>query len=178
MQEQKARRDEYSTSHVMNASTSNTPTTSSALYSSPQKDLRQRNANMQPGVSQDTVIQIGGQQQDDSGFGFGNVQQNMQLMQNSVNMEIIESRSQAIESIESTIAELGQIYQHFAHILTSQREAIQRIDENVIDAEMNVEGAHGQLLRYYENISSNRWLMLKIFGAVIFFFLLYSMFLS
>ncbi|KAJ3292000.1 cis-Golgi t-SNARE syntaxin [Borealophlyctis nickersoniae] len=87
----------------------------------------------------------------------------MQLVQApaALNMEIIESRSQAIESIEATIAELGQVYQNFATMVASQREMVQRIDENVLDVEVNVTGAHSELMKYYQNISSNRWLMAK-----------------
>ncbi|KAJ1550322.1 cis-Golgi t-SNARE syntaxin, partial [Cladochytrium tenue] len=76
-------------------------------------------------------------------------------------MEYIASRAEAIESIESTIAELGQIYSHFAQILAGQRETIQRIDDNIVDVEMNVSGAHNELVRYFQNMSSNRWLMVR-----------------
>ncbi|ONK61528.1 uncharacterized protein A4U43_C08F30890, partial [Asparagus officinalis] len=38
-----------------------------------------------------------------------------------------------------------------------------RIDENMDDTLANVEGAQGQLLKYLNSISSNRWLMIKIF---------------
>ncbi|KAJ3038635.1 cis-Golgi t-SNARE syntaxin [Rhizophlyctis rosea] len=91
----------------------------------------------------------------------------------TLNMELIESRSQAIESIEATIAELGQIYQHVAQMVASQREQVQRIDENVMDVETNVIGAHGELMKYYQNISSNRWLMMKVFAVVVIFFLVF-----
>lgn len=105
----------------------------------------------------------------------GSSMQQQQLVPTSsaINMEIIESRSQAIESIEATIAELGQIYQNFASMVASQREMVQRIDENVLDIEMNVTGAHSQLLKYYQNISSNRWLMIKVFAVLLIFFLIF-----
>lgn len=88
-------------------------------------------------------------------------------------MEIISSRDQAITSIESTIAELGSIYQQFTSILATQREQVQRIGDNVLDTEVNVENAHGQLVQFYQGISSNRWLMMKVFGVLIFFFLIF-----
>jgi len=100
-----------------------------------------------------------------------------QLLANPVHTEYLESRSQAIDSIESTIAELGQIYQHFAQILAGQRETVQRIDDNIADVEMNVEGAQNQLMKYYNNISSNRWLLLKALGIILIFFLIFVMFL-
>ncbi|KAI8848560.1 t-SNARE [Chytridium lagenaria] len=106
--------------------------------------------------------------------GPGGQQQSLMLANpQSGNLEYLESRNQAIESIESTIAELGQIYTQFAQILTQQREMIQRIDDNVVDMEMNVSGAHDQLLKYFQNLSSNRWLMIQVFAALVFFFLVF-----
>jgi syntaxin 5 len=40
--------------------------------------------------------------------------------------QYIESRSTAIESIESTIAELGSIFQQLATMVAEQRETVQR----------------------------------------------------
>jgi syntaxin 5 len=62
-------------------------------------------------------------------------------------------------------------------VLAGQRETVQRIDENIQDVELNVEGAHTQLLKYYSGLQSNRWLMIKIFAVLIFFFLLFVMLL-
>lgn len=81
----------------------------------------------------------------------------------------IQSRSTAIESIESTIAELGQIFQQLATMVSEQRETVQRIDADTIDIASNVSGAQRELLKYYASISSNRWLMLKVFGVLIVF---------
>ncbi|ORX46756.1 t-SNARE [Hesseltinella vesiculosa] len=88
--------------------------------------------------------------------------------------QYIENRSNAIESIESTIAELGSIFQQLATMVAEQRETVQRIDQNTDDIEMNVMGAQRELLKYYTSISSNRWLIIKVFVTVIFFFLLFS----
>ena len=81
----------------------------------------------------------------------------------------IQSRSTAIESIESTIAELGQIFTQLAQMVAEQRETVQRIDADTVDIAANVSGAQRELLKYYASISSNRWLMLKVFGVLIVF---------
>ncbi|KAI8904073.1 t-SNARE, partial [Gorgonomyces haynaldii] len=122
--------------------------TSTALANSPLYHPERRNVN------QETTIDMGFQQQE---------------LLNPANAEYIESRSQAIDSIESTIAELGQIYQNFATILAGQREMVQRIDDNIMDTSLNVEGAHSQLVKYYQNMSTNRSLMFKVFGVVMVF---------
>lgn len=81
----------------------------------------------------------------------------------------IQSRSTAIESIESTISELGQIFTQLATMVAEQRETVQRIDADTVDIASNVSGAQRELLKYYASISSNRWLMLKVFGVLIVF---------
>lgn len=83
--------------------------------------------------------------------------------------DYIQQRSSAIESIESTISELGQIFTQLAHMVAEQRETVQRIDADTIDIASNVSGAQRELLKYFASISSNRWLMLKLFGVLIVF---------
>jgi syntaxin 5 len=43
---------------------------------------------------------------------------------------------------------------------------------------MNVEAAHNELLRYYQSVSSNRGLMLKILGVLVVFFILFVVVLA
>ena len=40
---------------------------------------------------------------------------------------------------------------------------------------MNVMGAQRELLKYYANISSNRWLIIKVFTTIFLFFLLFTL---
>ncbi|WFD19145.1 Integral membrane protein SED5 [Malassezia caprae] len=102
--------------------------------------------------------------------------QQQQLMLNEFEDQqsnYLQQRSNAIESIESTISELGQIFGQLAHMVAQQGEMVQRIDDDVLQVSDNVEGARRELLKYYATISNNRWLMLKIFGVLIVFFLLF-----
>ncbi|KAH8992497.1 t-SNARE [Lactarius akahatsu] len=103
--------------------------------------------------------------------GGGGAFQQMQLVEQQDTY--IQSRSSAIESIETTIAELGQIFNQLAHMVAEQRETVQRIDADTLDIASNVGGAQRELLKYYASISSNRWLMLKVFGVLIVFFLIF-----
>lgn len=83
-----------------------------------------------------------------------------------------------MQSIESTIVELGGIFQQLAMMVKEQEEVVQRIDSNVEDAEMNVEAAHTELLKYFRSVTSNRWLMIKVFALLIFFFVIFVIFLG
>jgi syntaxin 5 len=47
--------------------------------------------------------------------------------------DYIQSRSTAIESIESTISELGSIFSQLAGMVAEQRETVQRIDADTTD---------------------------------------------
>ena len=53
-----------------------------------------------------------------------------------------------------------------------------RLDTNVTDIQTNVEGAHSELLKYFQGISSNRWLMFKVFGILIVFFIIFVVFMA
>jgi len=107
----------------------------------------------------------------EEGRAGGSAYQQMQLVEQQD--DYIQRRGTAIESIESTIAELGQIFQQLATMVAEQRETVQRIDADTVDIASNVSGAQRELLKYYSSISSNRWLMLKIFGVLIVFFLVF-----
>lgn len=98
--------------------------------------------------------------------------QQMMLLEEQSNV-YLQDRNRAVEAIESTINEVGNLFQQLATMVSEQGEVIQRIDTNVEDVSLNIEGAQRELLKYYRNISSNRWLMVKIFGILIVFFLLW-----
>ena len=51
-----------------------------------------------------------------------------------------------------------------------------RIDDNVEETLTNVDAAHTELLKYFKGITSNRWLMLKIFGVILVFFIFFVVF--
>ncbi|KAJ2462471.1 Integral membrane protein SED5 [Coemansia sp. RSA 2337] len=81
----------------------------------------------------------------------------------------LDSRSDAINSIESTISELGSIFQQLAQMVSEQRDVVQRIDANIETVDINISAAQNELLHYYSNISSNRWLMAKVFMIILVF---------
>ncbi|XP_017464978.1 PREDICTED: syntaxin-5-like [Rhagoletis zephyria] len=53
-----------------------------------------------------------------------------------------------MQNIESTIVELGGIFQQSAHMVKEQEEIVERIDTNIQDAELNIEAAHGEILNF------------------------------
>lgn len=59
-----------------------------------------------------------------------------------------------------------------------QGEMTQRIDENVEETLANVDNAKAQLMKYLNTISSNRWLMLKAFGVLMIFLVIFIAFIA
>ncbi|KAK4166761.1 t-SNARE [Cladorrhinum sp. PSN259] len=103
----------------------------------------------------------------------GDQQMQLQIMEEGGQNSYIQQRGQAIEAIESTINELGSIFGQLAAMVSEQSEMIQRIDANTEDVVDNVEGAQKELLKYWSRVSGNRWLIAKMFGVLMIFFLLW-----
>ena len=100
-----------------------------------------------------------------------------------------------MQSIEQTIIELGDIFTQLATMVRQQEELVDRyvaqrrrltgnerfffrIDANVNDAAHHIEGAHTELLKYLRSVTSNRWLIIKVFAVLIIFFLIFIVFLA
>lgn len=101
-------------------------------------------------------------------------QQQQQLL---INDQIdLTDRADKMHLIESTIVELGTVFNQLAQMVQSQGETITRIDMNISETAGNVESAHEALLSYFASINNNRWLILKVFGVLFFFFIVFVMF--
>lgn len=105
-------------------------------------------------------------------------QQSQQMIMYDESNNYVQERAETMQNIESTIVELGGIFQQLAHMVKEQEEMVERIDTNVQDAEMNIEAAHGEILKYFQSVTKNRWLMIKIFGVLILFFIFFVVFLA
>jgi syntaxin 5 len=101
-------------------------------------------------------------------------QQQLAVQQDSY----MQSRAEALQNVESTIHELSNIFTQLATMVSQQGELAIRIDENMEETVANVEGAQGQLLKYLNSISSNRWLMMKIFFVLMVFLMIFIFFVA
>lgn len=105
------------------------------------------------------------------------VQQQQMLLYDESD-QYVQQRAETMQNIESTIVELGGIFQQLAHMVKEQEEMVERIDTNIQDVEMNVDAAHSEILKYFQSVSKNRWLMIKIFGVLIMFFIFFVLFVA
>lgn len=62
--------------------------------------------------------------------------------------------------------------------MEEQGELAIRIDENVDETLANVDSAQDQLLKYLNSISSNRWLIMKIFFVLMLFLVAFVVFVA
>eukprot|EP00890_Picochlorum_soloecismus_P000466 jgi/Picsp_1/141/NSC_00141-R1_qa- syp3 sed5p syntaxin 5-type len=90
----------------------------------------------------------------------------------------LTSRQEALHQVESTILELGNIFQQLASMVHEQGEMAVRIDENVDETLTQVEAGQAQLLKYLNTISSNRWLLLKVFGIIMLALIFFLVFVA
>lgn len=108
--------------------------------------------------------------------GNGNQHQQQLLMQNQD--MYMSSRSEALQNVERTITELGGIFAQLSSMVAEQGDLAIRIDENVEQSVANVDNAQTQLLKYLNSVSSNRWLIMKIFGVLISFLVFFVVFIA
>ena len=89
---------------------------------------------------------------------------------------LIANRSEAIVTIQKTMEDLQGMFRQLAGLVAEQGEMITRIDQEIQQTEINVNTARDQLLRYLETVSSNKWLLLKLFFVLIFFVVIFIVF--
>lgn len=133
-------------------------------------------SSLGPGKSAHSLF--GGAGSSQAADSSGASSQQMQQQQLAPQDTYLDSRAHALQNVESTIVELGGIFQQLAHMVAEQGEMAVRIDDNVSDTLTNVSSAQTQLLKYLNNISSNRWLIIKIFSVLMVFLVIFVIFIA
>jgi syntaxin 5 len=123
------------------------------------------------------------QQQQGGGGNFSHMNpiafnQNQVAIYQDQDQNYATSRADAMQNVERTITELGGIFQQLATMVNEQGEMAIRIDENVEDVVANVDQAQGELLKYLNYISNNRWLAMKVFGVLMAFLMFFIVFVA
>jgi syntaxin 5 len=92
--------------------------------------------------------------------------------------QIAVERLNAVETIEKTIEELGQIFQQMGQIVAEHEYLVQRIDHNVEETQIYTREAEKQLTKYLSKISGNTKLIIKVFVVLIFFIFIFVVFFA
>jgi syntaxin 5 len=169
-----------SVSAASNPSSLNPSRTDSPLYQTPQQQQQQQTTGRKSPLYQPTnAAQSDILSLDPSSSSSALTRnapassQQLLLMEEGGSNTYIQARGEAIATIESTISELSGIFTQLAQLVSEQGEQITRIDDNVEDVVGNVEGAQRELLKYWSRVQGNRWLVAKMFGVLMVFFLLW-----
>jgi len=155
IKEQKQRRDQFSSGSISSAFPGDGFPEQSLLLQSEQGNS-----------SRDTMLDFSG------------MDQNQQLSLIDNQDTYLQERERNIKTIYSKIEELGSMMGRLSQMIANQGETISLLDTNVTDIQTNVDAAHSELLKYFQSISSNRWLMFKVFGILIVFFIIFVVFMA
>ena len=153
--------------------------TDSPLYQTPQRGRSPKPEYQPRGQQQQDMLSLEPSSGSSSSAlyqnaGSGAASQQLQIMEEGGGSNTyIQQRGEAIEAIERTINELGGIFGQLAQMVSEQAEQIQRIDANTDDVVDNVDGAQRELMKYWSRVQGNRWLVAKMFGVLMIFFLLW-----
>ncbi|KAL9016908.1 MAG: hypothetical protein Q9185_005763 [Variospora sp. 1 TL-2023] len=172
IQASRARTENFVSSVSAHAQASLDPQQSaSPLYNTPTKSR-----TPQPGyqASNPDILNLDPSSASTMSRGGGQSDQQLLMMEEAQpTNSYISMRGDAITAIEQTINELGSVFGQLAALVSEQGEMVQRIDANTEDVVENVEGAQRELMKYWSRVSGNRWLVAKMFGVLMIFFLLW-----
>ena len=135
-------------------------------------------AAVPPGGHDDAVIRVGAAAGDDgagassAAAAFGLVTQ-AQLMPETA---LLESRASDVAVLERHITELSSMFSRLASVVMEQGSLVDRIEDNLETSLANVGAGTAQLTRYWERVSSNRTLIMKVFAVLVLFFILFAVF--
>lgn len=105
----------------------------------------------------------------------GGQQQQMQLIPDQ---DYLRERADAMEQVESNIVELGTIFNKLAVMVSEHREMVQRVEDNVDDANSNVMLSLNSLTDTLQNLQTNRALFFKILSVLVVFIVFFVIFLA
>ena len=156
--------------HDINASGMAAPPTCSAAYSPGLGLATPGGAGAHgAGAHGDTVIDMSGMMTPQPpGSGDSYAQQQAWMPRSR------KHREQEVTAMQSTLADIGQMFSRFSAIVAEQGELIERIDANTEASVNNVEEAHNQILKYSKYVQGNRGLIVKTFAVLAFFIVLFS----
>lgn len=80
--------------------------------------------------------------------------------------------------VESNIVELGTIFNKLAVMVNEHRDLVQRVEDNVEDANANVNLSLGVLTDTLRDLQTNRALGMKVLGILVLFIIMFIIFFA
>lgn len=92
-------------------------------------------------------------------------------------LSYLQNRAQSVEQIEKQMSEVAEMMQKIALLVHEQQSTVDRIDMQTDQSLVNLQMAKGEIDKYYENVTNNRNLGIKVFMIFVIFFVGYVVFL-
>lgn len=101
-----------------------------------------------------------------------------QMLQLIPDQNYLQSRADAMSTVESNIVELGTIFNKLAGLVHEHREMVQRVEDNVDDANANIFQSMSVLTDTLQNLRSNRALAMRLFSILVVFIIFFIVFFA
>lgn len=101
-----------------------------------------------------------------------------QMLQLIPDQEYLQTRADAMSTVESNIVELGTIFNKLASLVHEHREMVQRVEDNVEDANVNIFQSMNVLTDTLTNLRSNRALAMRLFSILVVFIIFFIVFFA
>ncbi|KAL7516036.1 hypothetical protein ACHAWX_001094 [Stephanocyclus meneghinianus] len=92
--------------------------------------------------------------------------------------DYLRQRADAMTQVESNIVELGTIFNKLAVMVNEHREMVQRVEDNVEDANANVNLSLAVLTDTLRDLQTNRALGMKVMGILVLFIIMFIIFFA
>lgn len=103
---------------------------------------------------------------------------NAQALRLIPDQNYLRERADAMTTVESNIVELGTIFNKLAVMVNEHQEVVQRLGDNVADADRNVTLSMETLTRTLTDLQTNRALFGKVVGILVIFIVLFITFFA
>jgi syntaxin 5 len=101
-----------------------------------------------------------------------------QMLQLIPDQDYLQTRADAMSTVESNIVELGTIFNKLAGLVHEHREMVQRVEDNVEDANANIFQSMSVLTDTLQNLRSNRALAFRLFSVLVLFIIFFIVFFA
>jgi syntaxin 5 len=101
-----------------------------------------------------------------------------QMMQLIPDQDYLRERADAMEQVESNIVELGTIFNKLAVMVSEHKEMVQRVEDNVDDADATINLSMSVLVDTLTNLRTNRALFFKVFSILVAFIIAFIIFFA
>eukprot|EP00527_Entomoneis_sp_CCMP2396_P008611 CAMPEP_0198154632 /NCGR_PEP_ID=MMETSP1443-20131203/68699_1 /TAXON_ID=186043 /ORGANISM="Entomoneis sp., Strain CCMP2396" /LENGTH=436 /DNA_ID=CAMNT_0043821319 /DNA_START=152 /DNA_END=1462 /DNA_ORIENTATION=+ len=99
-------------------------------------------------------------------------------MQLIPDQEYLQNRAEAMSEVEANIVELGTIFNKLAGLVSEHREMVQRVEDNVDDANTNVSLSMEVLTDTLTSLKTNKKLAFRLFSILTLFIIAFIIFFA